>query len=93
MFINFIHMSYLLNFKLMEFIKTRKDSKDFYQQFQDVKMRSRSSPPMDVDVPKHALVTQNILKGPKQTIEEGKDSQSSNNNESENDGSEGSNGI
>ena len=46
-------------------------------------MRSRSSPPMDVDMSKHALVTQNTLKGSKQTIKEGKDSHSSNNNESE----------
>ena len=67
-------------------------SKDFYHQSQVVKIRSRSSPPMDVDVPKNVLVTQNILKGSKQTIEEGKNSQSSNNNESENDWSEGSNG-
>ena len=30
--------------------KARKDSNDYYLQFQDVKMRSRSSPPMDVDM-------------------------------------------
>ena len=48
---------------------------------------------MDVDVSKHALVTQKILKGLKQTIEEGKDSHSSNNNESENDKSEVSDGL
>ena len=52
----------------MESRKARKDSNYFYQQFQDVKMRSRSSPPMDVDMPKHALITQNTLKGSKQTI-------------------------
>ena len=46
----------------MESRKTRKDSKDFYQKSQDVKIRLRSSSLMDVGVLKHALVTQNILK-------------------------------
>ena len=64
MFINFIKkLNYLSKFKLMESRKTRKDSKDFYQQSQDAKMKSSSSSPMDVDVPKYALVSQNILKG------------------------------
>ena len=51
-------------------------------------MRSRSSSPIDIDMPKHIISKTCFQKNLKQTIEEEKDSQGSGSNESENEESE-----
>ena len=67
----------------MDSRRNKKYSKDSFNKSKDIEMRSRSSSPMDIDMPKHIISKTGFQKDLKQAIEEEKDSQGSGSNESE----------
>ena len=67
----------------MDSRRNKKYTKDSFKKSKDIEMRSRSSSPMDIDMPKHIISKTGFQKDLKPAIEEEKDSQGSGRNESE----------
>ena len=67
----------------MDSRRNKKYTKDSFKKSKDIEMRSRSSSPMDIDMPKHIISKTGFQKDLKSAIEEEKDSQGSGRNESE----------
>ena len=66
----------------MDSRRNKKYTKDLFNKSKDIEMRSRSSSPMDIDMPKHIISKAGFQKDLKQAIEEEKNSQGSGSNES-----------
>ena len=67
----------------MDSRRNKKYTKDSFNKSKDIEMRSRSSSPMDINMPKHIISKTGFQKDLKQAIEEEKDFQGSGSNESE----------
>ena len=68
----------------MDSSRNKKYTKDSFKKSKDIEIRSRSSSPMDIDMPNYIISKTDFQKDLKQTIEEEKDFQGSGSYESEN---------